>query len=60
MSQLEGRKSRCRLVTTMTKRSNHMPTLTRTTIGYMSSTVRRTFRIQRSWGKPTLQATMIQ
>ena len=60
MAQLEGRKSRCSDVTMMTKRSNHMPTLTSIEMTNTTGSVRRTLRNQNNCGTPTLQATMIQ
>ena len=39
MPQEDGRKSRCRLVTTITKRSSHMPTLTTIAIANSSGDV---------------------
>ncbi len=54
MPQDEGRKSRCRLVTTMTKRSSHMPTLTNMAMIQASTgEVRKRF-IQRSCTTSTL------
>ena len=58
--KLDGRKSRCRLVTTMTNRSNHMPTFTRITTGYISNADRRIFLNHSNWGTSTLQVTMVQ
>ena len=55
-----GRKSRCRLETTMTKRSNHIPTFTRIETVSSTGMLRRRRRTQSSWGMATLQATMIQ
>jgi len=50
----EGRKSRCRLVTIMTKRSSHMPTLTTIEMQNRNGTLRRRFLIQRRFGAITL------
>ncbi|MND02642.1 hypothetical protein D3C83_221010 [compost metagenome] len=49
MSHDEGRKSRCRLVTMMMKRSSHMPTLTNSDRTKSSGMLSRTLRNQNSW-----------
>ena len=59
-SQLEGKKSLARLVTMITKRSNHMPTLTKRLRMNISGMLVRTFLNQKSCGVMTLQLTMIQ
>src|SRR3954451_9691132 len=46
----EGRKSRCKLVTTMTKRSSHIPMLTTIEINHSNKRLERTFFIQRNCG----------
>src|SRR5437016_4144331 len=53
----EGRKSRCRLVTTITKRSSHMPTLTNMATMNRPTTPVRTILIQMNWGATMLQTT---
>ena len=47
MRQEEGRKSRCRLVTTMMNRSSHMPSWTTSEITNNAATFRRTRDDQR-------------
>jgi hypothetical protein len=49
MSQDEGRKSRCRLVTMMMKRSSHMPTFTNSERMKSSGMLSRTLRNQNNW-----------
>ena len=49
MSHDDGRKSRCRLVTMMMKRSSHMPTLTSSDSTKSSGMLSRTLRNQNSW-----------
>ena len=44
----------------MTKRSNHMPTLTRMEITNSAAGLVRTSRRQRSCGTTTLQVTIVQ
>ena len=56
----EGRKSRCSDVTTMTKRSSHMPTLTMSEMMKSSTTFVRIFLIQSSCGVRTLQRISAQ
>src|SRR5215468_3112578 len=58
--QLDGKKSRCRLVTMMTKRSNHMPTFTSIEVPKISQGFVRAFFHQKICGLSTLQVTMIQ
>src|SRR5262245_18609782 len=58
--QLDGRKSRCKLVTMMTKRSNHMPTFTRMDIVNRIHGVLRAFLNQKICGVITLHVNMIQ
>jgi hypothetical protein len=56
MAQDEGRKSRCRLVTMMMKRSSHMPTLTSSDRMKSSGMLSRTLRNQNSWIMTALMA----
>ena len=58
--QLEGRKSRCRLVTMMTKRSNHMPTLMTSESTKMAAGEVRIFLNQKNCGLTTLHVTIVQ
>src|SRR5215217_3027591 len=60
MDQLLGRKSRCRLVTMMTNRSNHMPTLMTNDSAKMATGDVRIFLNQNRCGDTTLHVTMIQ
>ena len=55
-----GRKSLARLVTMITKRSNHMPTFTKSDSTNMMGMLVRIFLNQKSCGVITLQLTMIQ
>ena len=59
-SQLVGRKSFARLVTMITKRSNHMPMFTTRLSANMMGMLVRIFLNQNSCGVITLQLTMIQ
>src|SRR3954471_8622721 len=54
MPHEDGRKSRCRLVTTITNRSSHMPTLTTSAMTNSTAGVRRTRRNQSACGMTTL------
>ena len=56
----DGRKSRCRLTTMMTKRSSHMPTLTSSDRMNSRTTLSRTLRNQNSWIMHALIAMSIQ
>ena len=56
----DGMKSRCRLVTTMTKRSSHMPMLTTIATQKSSPGVVRTRRNQSHCGVMMLQKTRTQ
>jgi hypothetical protein len=56
----EGRKSRCRLVTMMMRRSSHMPTLTTSDNTKSTTTLSRTRFSQRIWGATTLQKSSPQ
>src|SRR5450759_2833073 len=56
----EGRKSRCRLVTTITKRSSHMPTLTTIATRLRQRVHFRTFRNHRDCGVMMLQKMSVQ
>jgi hypothetical protein len=60
MAHDDGRKSRCSEVTMMTKRSNHMPTLTKIEITQTRAVFSRIFLNQKSCGEITLQVIMIQ
>ncbi len=60
MPHSPGRKARCKLVTMMTKRSNHMPIVTRNETAKMAAGLVRNFRIQKTWGLTTLQKIMAQ
>ena len=60
MPQDEGRKSRCRLVTMITKRSSHMPTLTTSEMTNRNGTLVRRFLIQSRLGATTLQRMSAQ
>ena len=60
IDQLDGRKSRCSEVTMMTKRSNHIPTLTRSEMPKSAGTEARTRRDQRVCGTRRLQVTIVQ
>ena len=53
--QDEGRKSRCKLVTTMTNRSSHMPMFTTIEITKRIGTLVRTLLNHRNCGVTTLQ-----
>src|SRR5438552_6863164 len=55
-----GRKSRCKLVMTITKRSNHMPVLTTRATQKSFQGVERTLLNHSSWGITILQRTKIQ
>src|SRR5579885_2608365 len=56
----EGRKSRCRLVTTMTKRSSHMPTLTISEMTNSTGTLVRIFLNHSACGIAMLQRISAQ
>src|SRR6476619_1221908 len=58
--QDDGRKSRCRLVTTMTKRSSHMPTLTTMATAKRPSVLVRTRRNHSHCGVMMLQKMSVQ
>ncbi len=58
--QLDGRKSRASEVTMITKRSNHMPTLTKRQRIQTSVVLLRTALNQKNCGVITLQEIMIQ
>src|SRR4029077_12497840 len=58
--QLDGRKSRESDVTMMTKRSNHIPTLTQAATPKMTQGLLRARRDQNTWGAATLQDTIVQ
>ena len=58
-AQLEGKKS-CSSESTITKRSNHMPTFTHMTTNIMMGMLVRHLRNQNNWGETTLQKIMIQ
>src|ERR1043165_3485736 len=60
MPHEEGRKSRCRLVTTITNRSSHIPILTITEIIHSKTKFARTFLNQRNWGVNPLQKISAQ
>ena len=60
MPQDEGRKSRCRLSTMMTKRSSHMPTLTTSAMMKSSGTLVRTRLNQSICGMTTLHRISAQ
>ena len=60
MTQLDGRKSRCSEVTMITKRSNHMPMLTKIESTKSQASDERTFLNQKSCGTSTLQVTIVQ
>ena len=53
----EGRKSRCRLVTIITKRSSHMPTLTNMATIHTASGELRTFFIHTTCGTISIRNT---
>jgi len=53
----DGRKSRCKLCTTMTKRSSHMPTFTDIATKYSQNTLRRHFLNHISCGIVMLQSS---
>src|ERR1041385_3092275 len=46
----DGKKSRCKLVTTITKRSSHMPMLTTNESSHSISRLLRIFLIHKNWG----------
>src|SRR5581483_6559901 len=54
MPQDDGRKSRCRLTTTITKRSSHMPRFTTSETTKSTSALRRSRRDQRNCGAAML------
>ena len=56
----EGRKSRCRLVTMMTKRSSHMPTFTISEMTNSAATFVRTRLNHSTCGMTTLQRISAQ
>src|SRR5215469_9822959 len=56
MPQDEGRKSRLRLVITITNRSSHIPTSTNRDAANTAAVEFRTRLIHRTWGTITLQA----
>src|SRR3954468_2271573 len=56
----DGRKSLCRLVTTITKRSSHMPTPTTSEIRKSASVLCLIFLIQRNCGVTTLHKISAQ
>src|SRR5437588_140771 len=56
----DGRKSRCKLVTTITKRSNHMPMLTTTEISHSHKRFARIFLNHSSCGVRPLQKISAQ
>ena len=58
--QLDGRKSWASDVTTITKRSNHMPRFTSRHATNMIGTLWRALRNQKTCGTSTLHDTMIQ
>ena len=60
LPQFAGRKSRVRVVTMITKRSNHIPMLTKIEMMKRASGLRRILRNQKNCGEITLQETMIQ
>src|SRR5947209_6926396 len=60
MPQAEGMKSRCRLTTTITNRSSHMPMFTTRDITNSAGTLVRTFRNHKSCGARMLQAISAQ
>src|SRR5262249_38076256 len=60
LPQADGRKSRCRLVTTITKRSSHMPTFTTREIRNSVGTLVRTRLNQSACGTRTLQRMSAQ
>ena len=59
MPQDDGRKSRWRDVTTMTYRSNHIPTFTRIETTKRTQVCRRIFFHPKTWGTIALQVNMI-
>src|ERR1041384_6623458 len=56
----DGKKSRCKLVTTMTNRSSHMPMLTMTAMIQRNKRFDRNFLIQSNCGVKPLQKISIQ
>ena len=60
MPQDDGRKSRCRLVTTITKRSSHIPTLTTIAMANSGSGLVRTLLIHRNCGMTMLERISAQ
>src|SRR5262249_27575780 len=56
----DGRKSRCKLVITITKRSSHIPTFTTRHSTNNSGSERRTRRNQSARGNTTLHASVSQ
>src|SRR3989475_1355393 len=60
MPQAEGMKSRCRLTTTITNRSSHMPMFTTMDITNSAGTFVRTLRNHKSCGATMLQAISAQ
>src|ERR1022692_485047 len=56
----DGRKSRCRLVTTMMKRSSHMPTPTISDIIHKATALARNRLDHNIWGARALQAISVQ
>src|SRR6266568_7792117 len=60
MPQDDGRKSRCKLVTTITKRSSHMPMLTTIEISQSNNRFPRTFLIHKNCGVMMLHRIKVQ
>src|SRR5262245_34806005 len=58
--QEEGRKSRCRLVTTMTKRSSHIPMLTMIETTNSTGMLERILRDHSTWGATPLHRMSVQ
>jgi hypothetical protein len=56
----DGRKSWCSEVTMITKRSNHIPMLTKIEITNSATTLSRSFLNQKSCGTSTLQLIIVQ
>ena len=60
MAQLEGKKSRCSEVTTITNRSHHIPMLMKIEATHITYTFRRANRVQKMFGTTQLQKTISQ
>src|SRR5690242_18907579 len=60
IAQLDGRKSRCKDVTMITNRSNHIPTLMRIDKTKMAGIQVRSFLIQKSWETRALHPDIIK